>query len=508
MNLIYFCLVDGCDIPTTLKDYQENKTLSQVAQCLANIEMLLLNNMPGETDRHTKSSRRQMKSKTLSELKQVASSEPRTKAKTRTRTMSNQVKKEKPAKESSVKKRGRRLSLPEPSAGSSRRGSTGNVSKEKPRLQRNTLEKKNVKGESKLHVACNKGEVEKVKELLRAGADPNTQDHAGWTPLHDVVSNNRLDIARILLEAEANPSVPSHDERITALHDAVTNNQEEMVRLLVSRGADRDAKNKQGQTPRYLAGQFEDQKMSEVLESTKVLVNLNETLKNNSLPKKKRISLSRRVVKQQPSLIKLCSELCQSAGMERVTGEVSQATTHLVMEEKESAAQDSFHYLAALALGAVMVRPDWLTESLEKGKIVPHEKFVLQFASSDLAGVGKVQEMAAAQQPGLMAGIHFYLTSNLQSGPGLAREDLATLIKLTGGRLITREPDPEGIPEDEVSLPHHASHDSALAQTSHVLLYRAGEGEPLIKYNMNHVKSLPVSWLVNSIRSGSLVDPQ
>ena len=144
-----------------LKDYQENKTLGQVAQCLANIEMLLLNNLPEDTECHSKSSSnpRKGKSRILSELKQVASSESsgaKTKASTRSRTRSNQVSIEKSASKSSVKKKVLRRSLPEVTAGTS--------SKEKPRQQqRNSLEKKNVKGESRLHVACNKGEVEKTR---------------------------------------------------------------------------------------------------------------------------------------------------------------------------------------------------------------------------------------------------------------------------------------------------------------------------------------------------------
>lgn len=45
------------------------------------------------------------------------------------------------------------------------------------------LNKKNHKGETPLHVACIKGNVERVQTLLNANATPNTKDNAGWTPL-------------------------------------------------------------------------------------------------------------------------------------------------------------------------------------------------------------------------------------------------------------------------------------------------------------------------------------
>ena len=82
------------------------------------------------------------------------------------------------------------------------------------------LEKRNSKGETPLHTAVVKGDVEGVTRLLKAGADPNTRDHAGWTPLHE--ARGRLVLAGLLLEAGALPSVPASEDRLTALHEAVT----------------------------------------------------------------------------------------------------------------------------------------------------------------------------------------------------------------------------------------------------------------------------------------------
>ena len=48
------------------------------------------------------------------------------------------------------------------------------------------IDKRNKKGETALQVACVKGDLLKAKDLLQQGANPNTQDNAGWTPLVSV----------------------------------------------------------------------------------------------------------------------------------------------------------------------------------------------------------------------------------------------------------------------------------------------------------------------------------
>ena len=96
------------------------------------------------------------------------------------------------------------------------------------------LEKRNSKGETPLHTAVIKGDVEGVTRLLKAGADPNTRDHAGWTPLHE--ARGRLVLAGLLLEAGALPSVPASEDRITALHEAVTAGRLEEVGEAVASG--------------------------------------------------------------------------------------------------------------------------------------------------------------------------------------------------------------------------------------------------------------------------------
>ena len=212
------------------------------------------------------------------------------------------------------------------------------------------------------------------------------------------------------------------------------------------------------------------------MENTRVVLNLNETAKTNSQGETVSLSLSRKVARQT-SLTRLCSEASHSLGLEKPWLEVSPATTHLLLDHQETLALHSYHYLAALAVGARMVRTTWLTESHQQGNLLEVESFVVSFSEEDQEGFLKAQEMIAAQQPGLFAGLHFYvMNNNLPPSPGLSREDLSSLVKLCGGKLVTREPDPEWIPAEEVSVPHHAPSQSSMAGTSHIILYREGEG--------------------------------
>ncbi len=42
------------------------------------------------------------------------------------------------------------------------------------------IDKRNKRGETQLHLAAIKGDIEVVKSLIKRGADVNVTDHAGW----------------------------------------------------------------------------------------------------------------------------------------------------------------------------------------------------------------------------------------------------------------------------------------------------------------------------------------
>ena len=520
------CPVSACGASAQPRDYTESRTLGQVAECLDNIRTLLTRSaaspVTGDTAAgvreigrtiKTPSPRRlrgnkenvgkDLRKAVLSEALQqkvTAKKKPKTTKKTNQDnekiencTEAGERRRSLPAaKKENKSRRVRSVTVENPSsAGSSKRVVN--------------IDKKNKKGETPLQVASAKGDEVKVRTLLEDGANCNTQDNAGWTPLHDAVTGARTGVVRILLQFGANPSVPGGDQRLTPLHDAVSGGDLEIMRLLVSHGADRDAKDSEGRTPRSIAAGLSEE-TRKVIDETKVITDLNESIKVNAKAKEMLICLSKNVAKNA-QIKKLCYDILPKYNFKKPITEFTSLVSHLVVEENEKLKETSYQYLAALATGAEMVQHKWLLESAEKQKILDMDPYLVEFNEEDGEGVVRIKDLITSQQPELFAGIHFYLLGQFRTN--LSRDEVLSLIRLCGGKIVTREPDPEWIPEHEMSIPHHAGLDSALAATSHVLLYQeGGDTEPLLKYNMKHIKTLPLSWMVKCLRSCTLLDPR
>ena len=67
-----------------------------------------------------------------------------------------------------------------------------------------------------------KGDIEKVRKLLQAGANVNLQDKNGETPLYKASRNGYTNIVRLLLDAGANPNIQDNGGQ-TALMNASMN---------------------------------------------------------------------------------------------------------------------------------------------------------------------------------------------------------------------------------------------------------------------------------------------
>jgi uncharacterized protein len=62
-----------------------------------------------------------------------------------------------------------------------------------------------------LHAAVAGRNLEIVKAVLDAGADPNAQQQAGFRPMHEAGTNANRALAELLLKHGADPSLPSDD---------------------------------------------------------------------------------------------------------------------------------------------------------------------------------------------------------------------------------------------------------------------------------------------------------
>ena len=92
--------------------------------------------------------------------------------------------------------------------------------------------------------SCNTGDLKIVKELLKAGVNPNGKKNS-WTPLHYAARNNHVEIVKVLIKAKVDLNAKatySNDEEgfsgITPLYASITQNNWEVAKLLIEAGAD------------------------------------------------------------------------------------------------------------------------------------------------------------------------------------------------------------------------------------------------------------------------------
>ncbi len=111
-----------------------------------------------------------------------------------------------------------------------------------------------------LHIAALQGNVEAVRQHIKAGSDLDEKDAWGSTPLIIAATFGKTDVARALIEAGADLDLKNNDGS-TALFSAAFLCRKEIVEALLEGGADRYLRNNDGTTPMdAVAAPFEDVK--------------------------------------------------------------------------------------------------------------------------------------------------------------------------------------------------------------------------------------------------------
>ncbi|HSS95803.1 MAG TPA: ankyrin repeat domain-containing protein [Terriglobales bacterium] len=102
--------------------------------------------------------------------------------------------------------------------------------------------------------AIRQGNMEKVRELLQAGAKVNVWDEFQVSPLFEATNSNHPDITEELLKSGADPKLTDLDGS-TPLMTAAWNGDIQSARLLLDRGALVNAANAHGETALIFASQ-------------------------------------------------------------------------------------------------------------------------------------------------------------------------------------------------------------------------------------------------------------
>lgn len=103
-----------------------------------------------------------------------------------------------------------------------------------------------------IHGAVLTGNLEAVKQHIEAGTDINQKEAmSGSTPLMSAATFNKPEIAKVLINANADLSIKNNDGG-TALHTAAFFGRIEIVKLLIDAKADKTVRNNFGATPREI----------------------------------------------------------------------------------------------------------------------------------------------------------------------------------------------------------------------------------------------------------------
>ena len=111
------------------------------------------------------------------------------------------------------------------------------------------IETKDVEGHSPLHFACRSGSLDIVKLLVRAGAGVRVMDYEGHTCLTIAASCGHTETVRYLVGLKEVEVDYADDEDGTALHLAADNNHADVVQVLIDAGADIEVKDDRGRSP-------------------------------------------------------------------------------------------------------------------------------------------------------------------------------------------------------------------------------------------------------------------
>ncbi|MDD2710955.1 MAG: ankyrin repeat domain-containing protein [Verrucomicrobiae bacterium] len=130
--------------------------------------------------------------------------------------------------------------------------------------------KENLNENTALLTAINKGDLESVKLLLEAGADPNLGSKDGFTPLMLAAQNGQDAMAQALIEKKANPDTGASGGKragLTALMVAAVKGHANIAQMLLAAGANPGVRDSAGATAWMYARHNRQEEIAELLKN-------------------------------------------------------------------------------------------------------------------------------------------------------------------------------------------------------------------------------------------------
>jgi len=373
----------------------------------------------------------------------------------------------------------------------------------------------NENGETSLHVAARRGQWDRVQQLLGSGSRTNTKDFAGLTPLFDACGRGFEEVVRTLLFAGAHPNTPCGKDNDTPLHEAAFHGNIAVMELLLNHGANPGLENINGKTPLDMARHDNAKSFLSNFDFDSVRASVPPpvaaTDENGSSPRPicagrsdflgsplvgSRSSTANRKTRSsvgppEPSLTLLDVASRDLSSVNRIvllaTGlNDDEASSKLLSDfaaEFHAEIVETFDkrvshvicgavdcdgnvtrtikYLTGVVSGLKMVTSEWLSSSLRQKHLQPEELFLVRGSSKNPGCEGPRKSLLSHfyNFPPLFAGCHFFLDSTRKSFENPNEKDLAGLIEIAGGMILSRKPAwfDDGVGgTGAVSVPFHA----------------------------------------------------
>ncbi|XP_061579713.1 BRCA1-associated RING domain protein 1 [Cololabis saira] len=359
--------------------------------------------------------------------------------------------------------------------------------------------KKNHKGETPLHLAAIKGDVDAVKELLGQGADPNLKDNAGWTPLHEACNLGYLAVVEELVSRGALLNTPGY-ENDSPLHDAVMNGHPAVVKLLLQLGASQNVLNLHGKRPADYAVSPE---MLEIFQEAS-----EETQYANSRASPSpsaSLSVVGECLRSGQAAVLLASRLSQAEQSRlarlgvllggRVADTFSGAVSHVVVPEGKM--PTTYSSLLGLVAGCWVVKYSWVEACLRAGKWLSEA----EHEAGD--GPQRSRSNRCSLLPSLFDGCFFFLLGSFKAP---TKDELAKLLREAGGQILSRQPKPDSdVTQTLSAAAYHAlpGSDQALC-TQYIIYDPRGSYRPAV-VRRGKVWSAPSTWLIDCIAAFQLL---
>ncbi|XP_029935907.1 BRCA1-associated RING domain protein 1 isoform X2 [Myripristis murdjan] len=329
-----------------------------------------------------------------------------------------------------------------------------------------TFMKRNHRGETPLHLAAIKGDVEAAKALLDEGADPNLKDNAGWTPLHEACNLGHLAVVEVLVLRGALLNTPGY-ENDSPLHDAVMNGHVAVAKLLLQHGASQHVLNQFGKRPADYAVSPE---MQEIFQEA------SEGPHPASAPVSPSASLSMVSdgVRSDEQVVFLASKLSESQQQQL-------AKLGRLLGAKMS---EGF---SGSGVEACLQARKWIPETEHEAGEGPRRSRINK----------------CSLLPPLLDGCFFFLMGSFKSPP---KEGLVELLREGGGQILSRQPKPDSdVTQTLSAAAYHAPPGSDQALCTQYILYDPqGPHKPAV-VRRGKVWSAPSTWLIDCIAAFRLL---